>query len=1115
MSANANHTSSSNAHSSAAPQIAVMETLEPRLLLSGDGIDIEKFVYVEPVSDPGAGDIMCNDYAYGKPVELTMKYTGGGSDATDTMQPLGKYGVTDEPGFLPGEAVVDIIASSSSNLACVSPGNTFFSGEDIALGDEFVLDVDNAYCQDKFSANTYIFIMDTSGELLQTVQYHTSCSAPIHLGDIVGGIEVNGFFGTNGIGNDLDNVTEEPGIGEDADTAGEAINADIGRTVVWTYVLTNIDQEPLSGVSVVDDNGTPGNPADDFSPAAVMNGDFNVGDTNTDGLLDIGEEWLFTASALVQIEGLYGNTATASVTIEGPVTGDPEGFVNYAVLSDGMVSIGDYFSVDGGMLGTNNGDVFAFGHFEAPAGVAGSGTFGELGGSLIGTAGGDAIVFNGGVMVYTESVVNGDIRVGDNFASVFGYDAEINGDIYTGGDASTVELYDIDYNLIDHLGWDINELDNPAPFEALDFTPLDDFNPTYDLDKIFGHVIVDDFETLPLTAGDYYFDSLNFGLNATLALTLTDGPISIYVKDVDNNGMTIGHDFNVTLIDGGADEVFIEVDSNLFVGDRATMAGTIYSPDGDMIFGSDLRHTGAIYGGSSMSFAGDAAAGGASDITFAPLDFAALGINVGPVGGGGDPIVLSDTDSAHFVGILPATDLSEIADRCEKPETLVMQYTGDNVIDHSQHPCSVHVTGDPQDAATVWIVASSKSNPDDPRAEIYFAGEVNLGDTFTIEALAAGKTKLKNDVFVTVYDMDGEVLGTANFDTSLHQPLVLGDQFGAIRLVGFVGEDGTRAGIVPFELQTGLSGFVFEDANGDGQVDQDEYAVSGATVTLTGVNDQGVEIDRVEITDSDGAYYFDALRPGTYTITETQPLGYDDGIDSIGTAGGTLLASDSVEDIQLEAYVEGENYNFAEIRADAGEEQIVVGQTATIGFWAGRKGRKLIESLNGDKNSTLLGNWLAAELPEIYGDLAGKSNKKVAKYYRKLFRATKKHRRRRHHHHGHHDDPQTAGIRDLGAQVMATALAVYVTDSNLAGTTAESYGFLVTSGGVGLATFNVGDAGDAFGLSELDSRIMTVFDILRATNDQVVDGSLYDMDLVLSTLADRIYTMINETGGIN
>ncbi len=521
-----------------------------------------------------------------------------------------------------------------------------------------------------------------------------------------------------------------------------------------------------------------------------------------------------------------------------------------------------------------------------------------------------------------------------------------------------------------------------------------------------------------------------------------------------------------------------------------------------------------------MTFSGDSAGGGANDIQFAPLDFAALGINVGSVGGVGDPIVLSDTDAAHYFGVLPATDISDLLDHCEKPEALILQYTGDNIVNHEQGHCKVQVTGDPQDAETVWIVASSKSNLDDPRAEIYFDGEVNLDETFAVEALAAGKTKLKSDIYITIFNTEGEVIATARFSTSSWYPLVLGNQFGGVRLVGFVGEDGARAGIVPVEMQTGLSGFVFEDANGDGQIDQDEYAISGATVTLTGTDDTGATINRVETTDADGAYYFDALRPGTYTITETQPAGYDTGINSIGTAGGTLLAADTIAEIELGAYVEGENYNFAETRADAGVDQIVVGQTATIGFWAGKKGKKLIESLNGDKNSQLLGNWLAAELPEIYGDLAGKSNKSVAKYYRKLFKATKKHRRRRrhhghHHHHSHHSNPQTIGIRDLGAQVMATALAVYVTDSDLAGTTAESYGFLVTADGVGLATFNVGDAGAAFGLSELDSRIMTVFDILRATNDQVVDGNLYDMDLVLSTLADRIYTMINETGGIN
>ena len=35
-----------------------------------------------------------------------------------------------------------------------------------------------------------------------------------------------------------------------------------------------------------------------------------------------------------------------------------------------------------------------------------------------------------------------------------------------------------------------------------------------------------------------------------------------------------------------------------------------------------------------------------------------------------------------------------------------------------------------------------------------------------------------------------------------------------------------------------------------------------------------------------GAYSFTNLRPGTYTITETQPIDYLDGADTIGTPGG-------------------------------------------------------------------------------------------------------------------------------------------------------------------------------------------------------------------------------------
>ena len=1043
----------------AASRQPLMEPLEPRLLLSGDGIDIEKFVYVEPA--PTAGDIMCNDYAYGKPVELTMKYTGGGADATDTIQPPGKYAVTDEPGFEPYEAIVDIVATSSSNLACASPGNTFFSGE-VALGDEFVLDVDNAACLDLFKSNTYIYIMDTDANLLQTVQYHTSCSAPIQLGDVVGGVEINGFFGTSGIGAELPD--EIDGYGADADEPGDAINADIGQTVVWTYVVTRTGDGPLSEFTINDDNGTPDNADDDFTPAEVMDGDFNVGDTNTDDVLDEGEQWLYTASDLVEAEGLYGNAGSVSVFVEGEGGGGDTGFTEYAVLANEYVNIANSFTVDGGFLGSNNAGMFALSNLVATMGVRGAGYFGELGGGTIGTDGSlieDAIIFNNGAFVSFGTTIWGNIRFGA-LGSVFNGGAIVNGDV----------IQDTDL----------------APFEAQDLPdPLPFVNPPGN------DLVVPPGGSLSLGSGIHYFDTLTLGGGATVDLTPAAGaPVIIQVGGY----MSVGDDVEMILNGGGAEDVYVQVGTNLTVESGATWFGTIYA-SGDVFFGADLNLTGAVYGGAAMAF------GDGGVVKYAKLDFEAVGLNLG---GGGEMIPLTDIDSAHYVGVLPSIDVSRYD---QKAEALVMQYTGDNVIDHSQDPCKVSVTGDPEDASPVRIVASSRANIDDPKADIYFDGEVNLGETFAIDAMFADRSKLESQTYVQIFATTGELLGSAKFHTSMSQPLVLGDQFGAIRLVGFIGDDGAHAGIVPVEMLTGLSGFVFEDFNDDGLVDLDEYAISGATVTLSGVDDNGAAVNRVELTDSDGAYYFDAMRPGTYTITEAQPDGYTDGTDSVGTAGGTLGA-DSVSGIALEAYVEGVNYNFAEHRADAGVDQIAIGQTATIGFWAGKKGKKLIESLNGSKYSTVLGDWLATEFPDIYGKLAGKTNKAVASFYKKLFKATKKRCRR-----GRHNSSQQNNLRDLNAQVMATALAIYVTDSDLAGNTAESYGFLVSEEGVGAAMFSVGDSGAAFGLGIGDSRMMSIWDILHATNDQSVDGRLYDMDIMLQELADKVYTMINEMGAID
>ena len=102
----------------------------------------------------------------------------------------------------------------------------------------------------------------------------------------------------------------------------------------------------------------------------------------------------------------------------------------------------------------------------------------------------------------------------------------------------------------------------------------------------------------------------------------------------------------------------------------------------------------------------------------------------------------------------------------------------------------------------------------------------------------------------------------------------------------------------------------------------------------------------------------------------------------------------------------------------------------------------------------------------------------------------------------------------LEAQVLATALAVYVTNSTLDNTlVAARYGFTVSGDGVGSSTFNVGSSGDAFGVA--NNSTWTVMDLLLATNHMSANGRLYNNDTTTRTEANNVYSAINQAGDIS
>ena len=94
------------------------------------------------------------------------------------------------------------------------------------------------------------------------------------------------------------------------DPTGSGIPVD--TPISFIYTVRNTGNMPISrgSLSLLDDNGTPNNLADDFAPGSD-------GDPNGNGLLDIGEEWTFRVTTLAGIGTQNGQaTATAEAEID-------------------------------------------------------------------------------------------------------------------------------------------------------------------------------------------------------------------------------------------------------------------------------------------------------------------------------------------------------------------------------------------------------------------------------------------------------------------------------------------------------------------------------------------------------------------------------------------------------------------------------------------------------------------------------------------------------------------------------------------------------------------------------------------------------------------------------
>jgi uncharacterized repeat protein (TIGR01451 family) len=91
------------------------------------------------------------------------------------------------------------------------------------------------------------------------------------------------------------------GIGVDKRADASRIRS--GETVTYTYVVSSTGNVPLGEITLVDDRCA--------GVVPVESGGFNVGDLNSDGLLDVGENWRYSCASLIT------TTTTNIATVSG------------------------------------------------------------------------------------------------------------------------------------------------------------------------------------------------------------------------------------------------------------------------------------------------------------------------------------------------------------------------------------------------------------------------------------------------------------------------------------------------------------------------------------------------------------------------------------------------------------------------------------------------------------------------------------------------------------------------------------------------------------------------------------------------------------------------------
>jgi SdrD B-like domain len=118
-------------------------------------------------------------------------------------------------------------------------------------------------------------------------------------------------------------------------------------------------------------------------------------------------------------------------------------------------------------------------------------------------------------------------------------------------------------------------------------------------------------------------------------------------------------------------------------------------------------------------------------------------------------------------------------------------------------------------------------------------------------------------------------------------------------------------------LPVSISGYVYIDSNNNGIFENNESPIPSVTIKLSGTQDPCKNTSLSVTTNNSGFYEFNNFDPCTYSIIQSQPAGYNNGITTTGSVNGvkvgTVTVSDRIDNITLISGQKSINNNFGEI----------------------------------------------------------------------------------------------------------------------------------------------------------------------------------------------------------